>query len=153
VWLVVEIEKILFPIDLTRDSSKALPYVLSASEKYNSTIYLLHVIQDVYQWAPGYVSHPSAEVLRREAQEYCEKDIKRFCEEQLQGYPHFQTSVVLGDPVGEILKAIESEGIDLVIMGTHGRKGVKHIVFGSVAENILKLSPVPVLIVNPQKLN
>ncbi|MBW1860394.1 MAG: universal stress protein [Deltaproteobacteria bacterium] len=149
---MVEIKTILFPIDLTQDSSKVLPYVLSASEKYNSTIYLLHVIQDVYQWAPGYVAQPSAGVLRKEAQECCKKDMEKFCEEQLQGYPYFQTSVVLGNPVGEILKAIESQGIDLVIMGTHGRKGLKHVIFGSVAENVVKRSPVPVLTINPYKV-
>jgi nucleotide-binding universal stress UspA family protein len=149
---MVEIKKILFPTDLTENSSRVLPYVLSASEKYNSTIYLLHVIQDVYQWAPGYASQPSAAVLRREAQECCEKDMKRFCEEKLQGYPCFQTSVVLGDPASEIIKTIESEDVDLVVMGTHGRRGLKHVIFGSVAENVVKKSPVPVLTINPYKV-
>jgi len=49
----------------------------------------------------------------------------------------------------EILKTIDSEGIDLVIMGTHGRKGLKYVFFGSVAENVVKRSPVPVLTINP----
>jgi nucleotide-binding universal stress UspA family protein len=52
----------------------------------------------------------------------------------------------------EILKSIESEDIDLVIMGTHGRKGLEHVVFGSVAENVVKRSSAPVLTINPYKL-
>ena len=52
----------------------------------------------------------------------------------------------------EILKTIDSEGINLVIMGTHGRKGLDHTIFGSVAENVMKKSPVPVLVINPYKM-
>ena len=55
-------------------------------------------------------------------------------------------------PAKEILKVVESEDIDLLIMGTHGRKGLEHVFFGSVAENVVKKSPVPVLTINPYKL-
>ncbi len=57
-----------------------------------------------------------------------------------------------GDPAIEILETIESEGIDLVIMGTHGRKGLEHAIFGSVAEHVVQESPVPMLIIKPHKL-
>jgi nucleotide-binding universal stress UspA family protein len=78
--------------------------------------------------------------------------MEKVCEEQLQGCPHFEKRVIIGDPVEEILKIIESEGIDLVIMGTHGRKGLEHTVIGSVAERVVQRSPVPVLVVNPYKV-
>jgi nucleotide-binding universal stress UspA family protein len=55
----------------------------------------------------------------------------------------------LGDAAEEILKYVRSEGIDLIIMGTHGRKGLEKIVFGSVAERVVQKSPVPVLTINP----
>ena len=57
--------------------------------------------------------------------------------------------IILGDAAEEVLNYVQSEGIDLVIMGTHGRKGLEHIIFGSVAERVVKQSPVPVLTVNP----
>ena len=59
--------------------------------------------------------------------------------------------VVLGDPAEEILNYAQAEGIDLIIIGTHGRKGLERIIFGSVAERVLKKSPVPVLTVNPYR--
>ena len=149
---MVEIKKILFPIDLTENSSKILPYVLSASEKYNSMIYLLHVVDDLLKWGGLYVPHPSLDELQKEALEGAEKALDRICEEQLQSCPNFQRRIVSGDPAAEILKTIESEGIDLVIMGTHGRKGLEHVIFGSVAENVVKKSLVPVLTINPYKL-
>ena len=149
---MVEIKKILFPIDLTENSSKILPYVLSASEKYNSTIYLLHVVHDLLKWGHLYIPHPSLDKFQEEALEGAKKAMDMVCEKELQSCPNFQRKVVSGDPAAEILKTIESEGIDLVIMGTHGRKGLEHTIFGSVAENVVKKSPVPILVINPYKL-
>ena len=149
---MVEIKKILFPIDLTENSSKILPYVLSASEKYNSTIYLLHVVHDLLKWGHLYIPHPSLDKFQKEALEGAKKAMDMVCEKELQSCPNFQRKVVSGDPAAEILKTIESEGIDLVIMGTHGRKGLEHTMFGSVAENVVKKSPVPILVINPYKL-
>jgi nucleotide-binding universal stress UspA family protein len=142
---MVKIDKILFPMDLTEDSLKVLPYVLSVSEKYASSIYLLHVIENTHIWGPSEVA---AVYDEKEALEEAETQIDNVCEEQLESCPNFQKKVVLGNPAMEILKAIKTEGIDLVVMGTHGRKGTSHIFFGSVAESVMKSSPVPVLVVN-----
>ena len=65
---------------------------------------------------------------------------------------NFQKTVVCGDADDDTLKVIESEGIELLIMGTHGRKGLEQVIFGIVAEKVVKKSPVPVLMINPYKL-
>jgi len=149
---MVEIKKILFPTDLTESSSKILPYVLSFSEKYNSMIYLLHVFQDLKRWGKLYIPHISTEKFEEQALEGAKKFVETLCDEKLRGCPNFQKRIVSGDPATEILKTIESEGIDLVIMGTQGRKGLERTLFGSVAENVVKKSGVPVLTINPWKL-
>ena len=149
---MVEIKRILFPIDFTENSSKILPYALSVSEKYDAMIYLLHVVEDLYKWGGFYIPHLSLKGSQKEALEYAETRMEKICKEQLQSCPNFQKMILSGDPDAKILKTIESEGIDLVIMGTHGRKGLEHVVFGSVAENVVKKSPVPVLTINPYKV-
>ena len=149
---MIKIKKILFPLDLTENSSKILPYVLSISEKYDSIIYLLHVVQDLNRWGKLYVPHPSMDKFQKEAIEVAKKAMDKVCENQLQSCPNFQKRVVSGDAVEEILKVVESEDIDLLIMATHGRKGLEHTLFGSVANNVLKKSPVPVLVINPYKM-
>ncbi len=149
---MIEIKKILFPLDLTANSSKILPYVLSICEKYDSIIYLLHVVQDLNRWGKLYVPHPSMDKFQEEAIEGAKKAMDTVCENQLQSCPNFQKRVVSGDTVDEILKVIESEDIDLLIMGTHGRKGLDHTIFGSVAEKVLKKSSAPVLVINPYKI-
>ena len=148
---MIEIKRILFPIDFTENASKILPYVLSVAEKYGAIIYLLHVIEDFSQWGGFYIPHIPFDRYHEEAMKGAEKTLDTVCAEQLRGCSNFQKRIVFGDPAQEILKIIESEKIDLVIMGTHGRKGMELVFFGSVAENVVKKSPAPVLTVNPYK--
>ncbi len=153
VKVMVEIKKILFPCDLMKNSSKILPYVLSVSEKYSSMIYLLHVVEGLSKWDGGfYDSRSSMDMYQKETHKRIERCMDRLCEEKLQSCPNFQRRIVSGDPTTEILKTIDSAGIDLVIMGTHGRKGLEDTIFGSVAENVMKKSSVPVLVINPYKI-
>jgi nucleotide-binding universal stress UspA family protein len=148
---MLEIKKVLFPCDLTENLSKLLPYVLSIAEKYNSMIYLFHVIDDnPYRW--GIPPHYSVAFDKQKLLSGAEKAMDKVCEEKLQGCPNFNRKIIFGYPATEILKIIKSEGIDLVIMGTHGREGLDHAIFGSVAEKVIRKSPVPVLIINPYKL-
>jgi nucleotide-binding universal stress UspA family protein len=152
---MVEIKKILFPIDLTQNSSRILPYVLSAAEKYSSSVYLLHVIEDFHSSGSehvGNLSHDHLEKDRQKALEDAEKTMDRVCEEQLQSCPYFEKIIVSGNPTLEIVRIIDSEDIDLVVMGTHGRGGIGHLAMGSVAESVVKASPVPVLIIDPYQL-
>ena len=150
---MVEIKKILFPIDFTENSSKILPYVLSVSEKYDGMIYLLHVVDDLSKWSSVfYIPHIPLDQYLEKALKGAEKALDAVCKEQLQSCPNFKKRILSGDPAQEILKTIESEGIDMVIMGTHGRKGLEHVFFGSVAENVVKKSPAPVLTINPYKV-
>ncbi|MDY6845095.1 MAG: universal stress protein [Thermodesulfobacteriota bacterium] len=149
---MVEIKKILFPCDLTEHTSKILPYVLSISEKYNSMIYILHVVDDISKWCNVSVPHVSANLFLKEVLSCSKESLEKFCNEQLKDIPNVQRKIAVGYPATEILKTIESAHIDLVIMGTHGRKGLEHMIFGSVAEHVLKKSSVPVLIINPYKI-
>lgn len=149
---MVKIEKILFPTELMEYSFKILPYVLAMAEKFNSTIYLLHVIEDLSKWGGFYIPHLSLDVYQNEALEAAEKLLDRVCKQKMQGCPKFERRICSGDPAPEILKTIDSDDINLVIMGTHGNKGLEHAIFGSVAEKVVKKSPVPVLVVNPYTL-
>ena len=148
---MVEVKKILFPCDFTESSLKVLPYVVSMAEQYDSQVYILHV-DELHEWGGHFIPHTSLGKLQEQSLKAAEKAMDRICEEHLQGCPNFQRKIVSGEPATEILKLIESEDIDMVVMGTHGRKGMENAIFGSVAENVVKKSPVPVLVINPYKL-
>jgi len=146
---MVEIKRILYPIDFSECSYQVLPYVLYVAEKYDAEIYLLYVVDDLRQFAGMHVPHTSISNFIEEALVESEKMLDKICDEHLQSCPNFQRRLVMGDPRVEILKMVKSEKIDLVIIGSHSRRGLERIIFGSVAEYVVKNAPVPVLTVKP----
>ncbi|MEE8620711.1 MAG: universal stress protein [Syntrophobacteria bacterium] len=146
---MVEIKRILYPIDFSECSYQVLPYVLYVAEKYDAEIYLLYVVDDLRQFAGMHVPHTSISDFIEQAMVESEKMLDKICDEHLQSCPNFQRRLVMGDPRVEIFKMVESEKIDLVIMGSHSRRGLERIIFGSVAEYVVKNASVPVLTVKP----
>lgn len=147
-----DVNKILFPCDLSEAVSKISSYVVALADAWKSGIYVLHVVHDLHKWGKVYIPHASVDLFQQEATETAEKAIHQVCEEHLEGQEILAKKVVSGDPATEILKTIEYEGIDMVVMGTHGRKGLEQIFMGSVAQHVVRNAPVPVMTINPDKI-
>jgi nucleotide-binding universal stress UspA family protein len=148
---MISFKNILFPVDLSPASQKIVPYVNTMAEKFGSNVCLFFVARNLKYFADMYVPDPSIFSFEREILEGSTKRLTEFKEKYFQDMPKVQIKVVSGDPAGEILHYIKNETVDMVIMGTHGRKGLDKIVFGSVADRIVKSSLVPVLLINPYK--
>ncbi|MGD9137830.1 MAG: universal stress protein [Desulfobacterales bacterium] len=146
-----EFKRILFPVDLSESSTKMVPYVQTIAEKFESKIHILFAARVFEYFASIYVPHPSINKFEKEIIEGAEKRLYEFMDEHFSEFPNTKTAVVAGDASEEIIQYIDDHSIDLVIMGTHGRKGMDKIIFGSVAERVAKTSPVPVMVVNPYK--
>ncbi|HMK65697.1 MAG TPA: universal stress protein [Thermodesulfobacteriota bacterium] len=147
-----EFKKILFPIDFSESTPKILPYVKTMSQTFGAGVYLLYVVRDLKYLTSFHVPHPSLDLIEKEIAENSEKMMEKVCEEDLQGCPLFVKKIVVGDAANEIIRYAGEIKADLIIMGTHGRKGLEKALFGSVAEQVVKNSPVPVLIINPYKV-
>ena len=144
-----EFKKILFPLDLSESSEKIVPYVQTMAKRFDSKIYLFFAARVFDYFTSIYVPHPSINQFEKEIIDGAEKRLYEFVDEHFKEFPRTETAVVAGDAAEKIIEYIEDQHIDLVIMGTHGRKGMDKIIFGSVAERVVKMSPVPVMIVNP----
>ena len=148
-----ELKRILFPIDLSEVSPKIAPWVLLTAKKFQAEIHLLFVARNLEHLTSVNVQMASIENFQSEIIEGAETNIEKFANTYFEGYPACKAKVVVGDAAEEILNYIKSAKIDLVIIGTHGRKGLERILFGSVAERVIKTSPVPVLSVNPHRIS
>jgi len=146
-----EFKKILFPVDLSESSVKIVPYVQTVGEKFSSQIHLFFAARVFEYFTSIYVPHPSINQFEKEIMEGAEKRLYEFVDENFSDFPGTKTAVVPGDAAEKIIEYIGDQKIDLVIMGTHGRKGMDKIIFGSVAERVVKTSPVPVMVVNPYR--
>ena len=143
----MEIKKILWPTDFSSRAEKALDQVISLGEKYKAEIHVLYVIEDLAhhdEWYGAFEESHARKVSdfsMRTAQE----KLNQICEKYLDGCPLYIRHVAMGDPAVEILKLVETEKMDMVVMATRGAKGV--FPFGSVTEKIVRNSAVPVVTV------
>ena len=144
-----EFKKILFPVDLSEASPEIVPWVIMTATKFEAEIHLLFVARSLQYFSSVYVPVVSIETFEQEIIRGAESGIEEFANKYFEGFLTPRTRVVLGDAAEEIVRYVESQDVDLVIIGTHGRKGLERILFGSVAERVIKMSPVPVMSINP----
>ena len=144
-------EKILVPVDFSEVSPKIAPVAYNVVKAGDASVHLLFVARMFHYYAEVYVNVGSIEAMQGEIIRGAEKKMDEFVEAHFKGYPNVTAKVILGDPAEEILRYADSEKMDLIIMGTHGRKGLERVLFGSVAERVIKMSPIPVLSINPYR--
>ena len=143
----MEVKKILWPTDVSDNAARAMPMVTSLSEKYQAEVHVLYVIEAPGHFGAWYGEFDLSQVekLREMERTQAEERLAEICENNLLGCPLYVRHIAVGDPAGEILKLIEKENMDIVVLSSHGRKGTFH--FGGVAEKVVKHSPIPVLTV------
>lgn len=149
---MVEIKRILYPIDFSGCSFQVLPYVRSVAAKYGAEIYVLYVARNLHLYSTGRKQHRSSSTLIENTLKELEMMMEKFCDKHLLDCPTFNRRVAVGEPGEEIIKTVEKESIDLVVMGTHGRRGLEHTLFGTVAKYVVMHSKAPVLIINPYRV-
>lgn len=138
---------ILVAIDFSDSSDNAFQLALSMAQKYTAHLVILHVINEPIDLRGFYVPHISYEKLEEEIVEGAEKMMQSFCRLHLDDFSDFKTTIVPGMPHEQILQQAEEAGADLIILGTHGRTGLDHVLFGSTAEKVVRKSKFPVLTV------
>jgi len=145
-------KKILFPVDFSDVSPEIAPWVRMVAEKFEAEIHLLFVARGLEYLSDVYVTPVSIEAFAGEMIKGGETSMEEFVSAHFDKYPALRTKVELGDASERIIEYINSERIDLVIMGTHGRKGLERVFFGSVADRVIKMSSAPVLSINPYRV-
>ncbi|HSU40783.1 MAG TPA: universal stress protein [Polyangiaceae bacterium] len=143
---------ILVPVDYSEHSKASVRYAAELAKNVGATLHVVHV------WdRPTYAS--DAVLVRRPGEEHCslaeliqrnaENDMKDFLATLELGDVKLTHELLSGDPTAKLVEQLKGGGYDLVVLGTHGRTGLMHLLMGSVAEKLVRLSPVPVLTVPP----
>ncbi len=140
----VSLKNILYATDFSPASNAALPYALSIARRFGSTVIAVHVIApDFYPAIPA-ADWPAI----TEAEQSLQREDAKLLEDRLHGVPH-EVVFRQGD-IWEILtEEIENRAVDLLVIGTHGRKGFEKMALGSVAEEAFRRASCPVLTVGP----
>lgn len=144
-------KKILVPIDFSRHSKEATQTALNLAALYDASVKLVHVFQPIEYGAPeGFLSYTGDQLNAIFAA--LEKQLTSATEEaRAVAESVAVTSTLLHGPISsEIVRCAKEEGFDLIVMGTHGRTGFKHLLLGSVAEKVLRTAGCPVLTVRSE---
>ncbi len=144
-----QINNILFPIDLDSDFETLLPLVQSFATQFNATVFFLFVVQDLPPFVTFYVPHCDIENFQGKVQVAAKEKMAAAVKEFFKGFPKLETKVEFGNPAKIILEFAKEGQIDLIIMGTQGRKGVERAIFGSVALKVVQAAPCPVVTIRP----
>lgn len=144
---MINLKTILVPSDFSESSEAARRYGFELARRFDASLHLLHVVQDpmTLPWAAEGFSMPvldfvdqwQAEATQRLTASIPAADAARVT-----------VAVTIGSPYPEILRYADEHQVDLIVMGTHGRSGVTHMLLGSIAEKVVRRAPCPVLTVH-----
>ncbi|MDA8241019.1 MAG: universal stress protein [Nitrospiraceae bacterium] len=147
----MEIKKILFATDFSEGSSHALPYAVDMARRYGAKLYIIHVIFDVAKTVGWYVPHVSIDEIYQDMEKSAKAELEKIFLDEMRGLQGVEHIVLKGIPNEEITKFAGENEIDLIVLGTHGRRGIDRVLFGSTAEQVVRNAPCPVLSVRLPK--
>ena len=149
---MIKLDRILVPTDFSDFSKPALTYGCAMAARFDAELHLLHVVPDPAMLVPEAAAF-SVESMEAQAEMLRTDAMKTLSNLPADGWSNEKTivrEVRVGAAFMEIIDYARETDIDLIVIGTHGRSGLMHVLMGSVAERIVRKSPCPVLTVKPE---
>jgi nucleotide-binding universal stress UspA family protein len=143
---VLEIRSILAPADFSAHSERAVAYACGLAERLDAELHLLHVLSEILPAGPDPLLMPvMPPEYYEENEERASETLGRLLQPGWGSPQSIVTSVRWGSPVEGIVAYAAELRVDLLVIATHGRTGLSHVLLGSVAERIVREAPCPVL--------
>lgn len=143
---MITLQKILVPTDFSDFSQQALEFALSLAEQFRAKLYVMHV------WEMAMTSsllppEPYPESILTEQQKAAAEHLAKVTNELKTSGFEAESVFVFGKPYMEIVRTAADLDVDLIVLASHGRSGISHLLMGSVAEKVVRLAPCPVFTV------
>lgn len=142
---MISIKRILFPTDFSETSKYAMKYAIGFAKEFDAQLEIVHVLFDESQIVAFYLPQVTFQNLDKELEDSAKKQLQDFIDE----YPElnevkFHTKLLKGTPSVEIINEAKEIKADMIVIGTHGRTGLEHVIFGSTAEKVVRKACCPV---------
>jgi universal stress protein A len=138
-------QHILVPVDFSPDAERALDYAIALARQFQAHLTLLHIIHIPVTTDVDLSSYYGE--METSAQQGMAANQKRVADAGLTA----DIAIMRGTPFREIVDVAGNQRVDLIVMGTHGRTGLQHLLLGSVAERVVRLAPCPVMVTREDK--
>jgi nucleotide-binding universal stress UspA family protein len=145
----MNIQRILAPTDLSELSKQGLQTALGVAEAFGAKLLLLHVVEPPPYQVEGLLPSQVGTTLLDDLERQASRELAQMLSDRHGSQVEVMHRVVVGIPYRKIVEVAEEEKSDLIVMTTHGRTGLSHLVMGSVAEKIVRTAPCPVLTLRP----
>jgi len=146
-------KKVLFCTDFSENADYAFEFAYGIAKRDEGLLYILHVIPaNPHQaYAESYIGKETVEKIYKEFEEDLANNYKQHYIKKIDNGVKFEIVTKSGREDDEIIKFAKKEKADIVVVGTHGKTGIEHVFFGSVAEKVLRHSPFPVFVIPCKK--
>ena len=142
---MLSLNVIVVPTDFSDFSLRALAYAIGLAAKYGSSMNVLYIAEPALQVSDMAWVGVSNQSLKNDHAEEAQRQLEQIVREQIPADVQASAEVRTGDAVEEIIRFAESKGADLIVMATHGRSGISHMLMGSTAEQVIRKASCPVL--------
>jgi len=146
-------KKVLFCTDFSENSDYAFEFAFGIAKRDEGLLYILHVIPHIpnQEMLRGYVSEDILRNIQKDLEQELEDNYKEHYTKKIEDAVRFEVVTKSGREDEEILKFAKDEKVDIIVVGTHGKTGIEHVFFGSVAEKVLRHSPFPLFVIPCKK--
>ena len=147
---MIKLRKILYPTDFSESSLEAMKYAVSFARDYKARLILMHVVNEqIFSEGLNLPRLAAPEALEQELVAEAGRQMRTVIPADARAGVDVEHVILRGMPFLEIIRYAKANEVDLIVIGTHGRSGMEHIIFGSTAEKVVRKAPCPVLSVKP----
>ena len=153
--MIQNVKKILAPIDFSEHSMDAMRAAMELAKDVGAEVHLMHVIAPHHHFIPlplATSAEESRELVREAAMiEQAEQELARIKKDDFGDSKNVSTFAIVGHPVQKLADYAKEQSIDLIVMSTHGRSSVEHMLLGGTTEKLVRSAPCSVLVIRPRK--
>jgi nucleotide-binding universal stress UspA family protein len=145
----MDIRHILAPTDFSEYANRAVAAAIELAQAFGGKLTILHVVEPPSYLVDSHASSHHGPLLLKAMEEQAGQELARLLTQLPAAQVEITRRVMVGVPYQQILACASAEPVDLIVIATHGRTGLRHLVLGSVAERVVRLAPCPVLTIRP----
>ena len=153
--MIQNVKKILAPIDFSEHSMESMRAAMELAKDVGAEVHLMHVIAPHHHFIPlplATSAEESRELVREAAMiEQAEQELARIKKDDFGDSKNVSTFAIVGHPVQKLADYAKEQSIDLIVMSTHGRSSVEHMLLGGTTEKLVRSAPCSVLVIRPRK--